>query len=127
MQNKARPKYLNLFTLGAKMSVTAKVSILHRVSGILLVLSLPILLYILQRSLLSADFYSVLYGCFSNPIVKLIYLVLIWAFIYHVCSGVRFLFLDISRGVEVKIAQKTARIVIVLSIILTIIMGWIIW
>jgi succinate dehydrogenase / fumarate reductase cytochrome b subunit len=120
-------KFLNLLVLGPKMSITAKVSILHRISGFLLFLSVPFLLYILNRSLTNADFYSVLYGVCSSVYMKVVYLVLLWAFFHHVCAGVRFLFLDVHRGVEVKTAKVTARLVVAVSLICTILVGVIIW
>ena len=123
MQSKSKPVYLNLFTLGPKMSVTAKVSIFHRLSGILLFISIPFILYLLHKSLTETSFYTAFYGVMSCVVMKLIYLLLIWAFIYHISAGVRFLFLDISRGVEVKKAKLTARIVLIVSTILTIALG----
>jgi succinate dehydrogenase / fumarate reductase cytochrome b subunit len=127
MQRKSRPKFLDLFTLAPKMSVTAKISILHRISGVLLFISIPFILYVLHQSLVSSSFYDSLYGVVSNPIIKLVYLVLIWAFIYHLCSGVRFLFLDKHIGVEIKTAKTTAKIVVVISLFLTIVLGVLIW
>ena len=127
MQRKSRPKFLDLFTLAPKMSVTAKISILHRVSGVLLFISIPFILYVLHQSLVSSSFYDSLYGVISNPIIKFVYLVLIWAFMYHLCSGVRFLFLDKHIGVEIKTAKTTAKIVVVVSLLLTIVLGALIW
>ena len=127
MQAKSRPKYLNLFALAPKMSVTAKVSILHRASGMILFLSIPVILYILHKSLTEVSFYAAFYGVVSNPIMKLIYLLLIWAFIYHASAGIRFLFLDINKGVRVRCAKTTARSVLVISTILTIALGVLIW
>jgi succinate dehydrogenase / fumarate reductase cytochrome b subunit len=127
MQSKSRPKFLDLFILGPKMSITAKISILHRVSGVLLFLATPFFLYVLHKSLVSATFYDSLYGVVSNPIIKLVYLVLVWAFMYHLCSGVRFLFMDIHKGVEITTAKNTAKLVVVISIILTIILGVLVW
>lgn len=127
MQNKSRPKYLNLFTLAAKMSITAKVSILHRLSGVLLFLLIPLMLFLLQQSLTSETLYHTLYGLMTNPIIKVVYLALIWAFLYHTCAGVRFLFLDIDKGVNIQIAKKTARLVIIISSILTVVFGILIW
>lgn len=127
MQSKSRPKFLNLFILGQKMSITAKASILHRASGFLLFLSIPFFLYVLHNSLISPDFYTALYSICSSYIMKLAYLLLIWAFVYHMCAGVRYLFLDIDKGVTVKTAKLTAKVVIVLSLILTGILGVLIW
>ena len=127
MQRKSRPKFLDLFILAPKMSITAKISILHRLSGVLLFLAIPFFLYVLHQSLVSASFYDSLYGLVSNPIIKLVYIVLIWAFMYHLCSGVRFLFLDKHKGIEIKTAKATAKIVVVISLILTIVLGVLIW
>lgn len=127
MQTKSRPKYLDLFTLAPKMSITAKVSILHRITGFLLFLSIPFVLYLLHKSLINPDFYSSLYTVISTPIIKIIYLLFIFMFMFHMCAGVRFLFLDMDKGVDIHKAKLTAKIVIVISIILTGILGAIIW
>ena len=122
-----RPKFLSLFTLAPKMSITAKISILHRLSGVLLFLAIPFALYILERSLTEESFYNAFYSFMTNPLSKVIYILLIWAFVYHLCSGVRFLFLDISRGVEIKTAKNTATIVLIISTLITIALGVMIW
>lgn len=127
MQNKFRPKYLNLWILGPKMPINAKASILHRISGFILFISIPFILYILHKSLVSPSFYAAFYGVMANPMIKLIYLALIWAFMFHMCAGIRFLFLDIDKGTKIKTAQMTARLAIIISIILTIILGILIW
>ena len=127
MQNTNRPKFLNLFTLGLRMSITAKVSILHRISGFLLFLAIPFILFILHRSLISSDFYAMLYGVCSSTVMKVVYIVVIFAFMYHMISGVRFLFLDIDKGVQIKTAKTTSIIVILLSVFVTIILGALIW
>ena len=127
MQSTTRPKFLNLFTIGLKMSITAKISILHRISGFLLFLSIPFILFILNQSLNSPSFYTTLYGICSSIAMKLVYMAIVFAFIYHMVSGVRFLFLDIDKGVQIKTAKITAVIVLLLSIILTAVLGVLIW
>ena len=127
MQTKSRPKYLDLLTIATKMAITAKVSILHRITGFLLFLSVPFILYVLHQSLTNPDFYTSLYGVVSTPIVKIVYLLFLFAFMYHMCAGVRYLFLDIHKGVEFKTAKKTAWATIVVSVVLTAIVGGLIW
>lgn len=123
-----RPKFLNLFILAPKLSVTAKASILHRISGVLLFLLLPFLLYLFHRLLTESDFYSAFYGFISEPIAKLIYIVLLWGFIYHALCGLRFVLMDTThKGIHIKSSKISARIVIILSIILTGILGALIW
>lgn len=127
MQNKSRPKYINLFVLAPKMGVTAKVSIFHRITGFLLFLSIPFVLFLLHKSLTSPNFYQAFYAIMSSVIAKIIYTILIFAFIFHMIAGVRFLFMDIHKGVEIKTAKITARIVMGLSIVITILLGVLIW
>lgn len=127
MQSKSRPKYLNLFALAPKMSITAKISIIHRLTGVLLFLAIPFVLYLFHKSLTEQSFYTAFYGVLSGFVAKMIYLILIFAFVYHMCAGVRFLFMDIHRGVEIKKAKLTAKIVLVVSILITIGLGVLIW
>lgn len=127
MLTKSRPKFLNLFAMIVPMSITAKISILHRISGVLLVLLIPALLYVFHQSLISPSFYQALYGICNCTLTKLFYLVLLAAFIYHLCAGVRFLFLDIHYGVNIKTAKKTSYLVLLVSIILTAVLGVFIW
>ncbi|MCX8515243.1 MAG: succinate dehydrogenase, cytochrome b556 subunit [Pseudomonadota bacterium] len=124
---KQRPKFVNLFVLGPKMGITAKVSILHRLSGVLLVLTTPLFLYLLHQSLTNQHFYSMVYSFSQNISVKIIYILAIWAFIFHLCSGVRFLFLDMHKGIEIKTSRISATLVLLISTILTIIVGVILW
>ena len=126
MQNTKR-KYMNLFVLASKMSITAKVSILHRLTGFLLFLSIPFILYVFHQTLTNKSFYDSFYGIMSLPIIKVIYLIIIFAFVYHMCIGVRFLLIDMHKGVEFKTAKKTAKLAIFISILLTVILGVLIW
>lgn len=120
-------KFLNLFILAPKMSITAKASILHRITGFLLFLSIPYFLYLLNQTLTSNDFYSAFYCNCASILAKLIYILLIFSFVYHMCAGIRYLFLDVDKGVEIKTAKKTAWIVILFSLVITIFLGIMIW
>ncbi|MDD3265839.1 MAG: succinate dehydrogenase, cytochrome b556 subunit [Burkholderiales bacterium] len=127
MDNTKRPVYLNLPKLVSKMSITAKISILHRASGVLMFLAIPFVLHLLHMSLTSPEFYQAAYCLCNSIIMKLIYLVLIWSLMHHMCAGVRFLFLDVEKGLDRATAQKTAKIVLVVSLLLTAGLGVLIW
>lgn len=127
MDKPNRPIYLNLPQLAAKMSVTAKISILHRVSGVLMFLAIPFVLRLFHESLTNPKFYANSYTIATLPLMKIVYIVLIWAVMHHMCAGVRFLFLDIHAGIERVTAQRTAKLVLVISILLTIFLGILIW
>src|SRR5688572_30757480 len=122
---KTRPKYLDLTRI--RMPVTALVSILHRISGLGLFLMLPFLLYLLHSSLASPDSYVRYRGMAENPLVKLILIGLVWAYMHHLLAGIRYLALDVHWGVELQPARNTSRAVLAASLVLTAILGALIW
>jgi succinate dehydrogenase / fumarate reductase cytochrome b subunit len=103
------------------------VSILHRVSGLLLFLATVWLLFMLDRSLASeAGFEAVRRYADLWP-VKLSLLIIVWAYCHHLCAGVRFLFLDLDRGGDLPVARLTSMAVLAVSLALTAWLGWMLW
>jgi succinate dehydrogenase / fumarate reductase cytochrome b subunit len=126
---KSRPKYLNLRALlfEIRLPVPGWVSILHRVSGALLFVALVWLLWMLDRSLSSeAAFERIRHYAGLWP-VKLSLLVLVWAYCHHFCAGIRYLFLDLDKGVDLKSARLSSWIVLAASLLLTAWLGWKLW
>ncbi|ABC34341.1 succinate dehydrogenase, cytochrome b556 subunit [Burkholderia thailandensis] len=122
---KPRPEYRNIgfgdITLKYRMPLAARVSILHRVSGALLFLFLPFLLYLFDQSLTSELSFEVFKAFLSNVIVKLIVLALSWAFLFHFCAGIRHLMMDMNHdAVSKERGKKTSVVVFVVSTLLTI-------
>jgi succinate dehydrogenase / fumarate reductase cytochrome b subunit len=118
---KQRPKFLNLAEI--KLPVPGFASILHRVSGVGLFLMLPLLIWLLQLSLGSAESFETLKSVAGNPLVKLILLGLLWAFLHHFCMGIRILLIDVQIGVEKQAARTSAKAVLAVSLSLTVILG----
>ena len=126
---KARPKYLSLQAIifEIRLPLPGWVSILHRVSGALLFVSLVWLLWMLDRSLSSeASFEKIRHYAGLWP-VKLSLLALVWAYCHHFCAGIRFLFLDIDKGIDKATARMTSGIVLAVSLALTVLLGWKLW
>ena len=120
-----RPKYLNL--LHIRQPVPAIVSILHRVSGAVLFLALPGLLAWWQCSLSSPDTFDASKSFAAMPLVKLMLIGLIWAYLHHMCAGIRHLASDIDLGTELKSARFSSWLVLAVSIVLTLLIGARIW
>ena len=114
---KQRPKHLALNEI--RLPLPGKVSILHRVSGAGLYLMLPVLLALFGASVGSPDSYADFTKVVGNPLVKLILSGLVWAYLHHFCAGIRFLLLDVHVGVDKESAVKSARLVLIVSLILT--------
>ncbi|AIV88508.1 succinate dehydrogenase, cytochrome b556 subunit [Burkholderia pseudomallei] len=122
---KPRLEYRNIgfgdITLKYRMPLAARVSILHRVSGALLFLFLPFLLYLFDQSLTSELSFEVFKAFLSNIIVKLIVLALSWAFLFHFCAGIRHLMMDMNHdAVSKERGKKTSVVVFAVSTLLTI-------
>jgi len=126
---KPRPKYLSLSALlfEIRLPLPGWVSILHRVSGLLLFLAVLWLLFMLDRSLASEAGFESMRRYAGLPLVKLSLLVLIWAYCHHFCAGIRFLFLDIDKGVDRARARFTSVVVLVVSLALTAWLGIELW
>ena len=123
--NKSRPTYLDLTRI--KLPVPGLVSILHRISGFGLFLLLPLLLWLLQSSLASPDSYVRYRAAIAHPVMKLILIGLLWAFMHHLFAGLRLLMLDIHVGTELAVARNSSRAVLVVSILLTLGLGVLVW
>lgn len=122
---KQRPKHLALNQI--RLPLPGIVSILHRVSGAGLFLLLPFLLYLLDRSLGSPETFETFSAVVGNWFVKLILFGLLWAYLHHFCAGIRFLLLDLHKGLELEAARKSSKIVLAVSIALTLIIGVKLW
>ncbi len=118
---KKRPKNLDLKSI--RLPLPGILSIIHRISGAWLFLLLPVLLWMLQSSLSSAETFAVVKDLVGNPLVKIILFGLIYLYMHHFCAGIRYLLLDLHKGVDLESARLSSKIVFVVSIALTLIIG----
>lgn len=120
---KDRPQFRNINVtdiLRYRMPSSAKVSILHRISGAVIFLLLPFILWLLDASLTSEISFERLKSVASHPFAKLVILVLSWAYIHHFCAGIRHLFLDMHFAPGKENAHRTANITLLITIALTV-------
>jgi len=118
---KRRPKNLDLPTI--RLPLPGILSILHRVSGAAMFLLLPFLLWLLQSSLTSPGTFASAREVVGHPLAKIVLLGLIWFYMHHFCAGIRYLLLDLDKGVELEAARRSSQIVFAVSIALTLIIG----
>lgn len=114
-----RPVNLSIPTI--HLPVTATVSILHRVSGVILVGGFAVFLYLLHFSLASPHDFAKVVNIMTSLPCKLVIWALLAALIYHCCAGVRHLLMDIGIGESLKGgvfgAQLTLRVSVVLILV----------
>lgn len=98
-------------------SPVAIASILHRVSGIIIFLLIPVLLWLLQGSLASPEGFAKVQEIFDNIIVRLIVWVFVAGLLYHLIMGIKHLFADLGFNEELQSGRTAATVALVLSAI----------
>lgn len=129
-----RPVYtnVNIFTdvRTYRLPPAGIVSILHRVSGLLMFLLLPFVIWMFDNSLST----EISYGAFTNAfvagigfvpavLVKLVTLALIWGYLHHFIAGVRHLWMDATHSVSKEQGKSSAVLTLALSVLLTVALG----
>ena len=117
MITKPRPKYLNLFAI--RLPIPGIVSILHRISGFLMVVLLGVFILIIDQLITSPDSYSSISFFFDNIYVKLFLIFPIWALSHHLLAGIRFLLLDFHVFIDLKSTRIFSALILFSSVLVT--------
>ena len=120
-----RPKFLNLLQI--RLPVTGVNSIAHRVSGALLFLAIPGLVYLFNLSLKDQESFEQLIQISQSACFRIIMTVLAWAIGHHVLAGIRFLLTDIDVGTSLGIAKRIAWVVNISGVIIFVLIAYWIW
>ena len=130
---KARPQYRNIHVseiVSYRLPPAGIVSILHRVSGVVMFLLLPFVVWMMDNTLSS----EISFGAFTNVFVagaagipgwffKLVALGLTWAYLHHFIAGVRHLWMDATHSVSKAQGHSSAVATLALSLLLTVLLG----
>ena len=132
---KKRPEFRNINALQDlptyRLPAAGWVSILHRISGLLMFLLLPFILWMFDKSLSSEISFETFKAAFNVGIgfvpgwlIKLVTLAIIWASLHHLIAGLRHLWMDVSHSaVSKEFGKSSAVTVLVISIALTVVLG----
>jgi succinate dehydrogenase / fumarate reductase cytochrome b subunit len=123
--NKQRPVNLDLSTI--KMHPAANASILHRVSGVMMVFAIGILLLTLSTSLSSAEGFAQIQGYLDGFFFKFIIFGCLSALTYHLLAGVRHLLMDLGHFEELASGNISAKVIIVTWLVLSAVIGVWLW
>lgn len=119
---RSAPIYLNLFRI--RFPVGAVTSIAHRISGVLLFLCFPLLVYLLELSLQGPDGFVTAVAWLQSFWVRLASVAVGWSVIHHLFSGIRFLVIDSGIGVRLESARFTAWVVNIAALLMTFTYSW---
>ncbi len=124
LKNKPRPGPMSLLDATSyRLPLAAKVSILHRASGMLMCLLLPFVLFLLDKSLATQEQFASFHAVFAHPVAKVLIVALVWAYLHHFCAGVRHLIMDFHIGLDKESGKKSASLVFAISLSLTALIG----
>jgi succinate dehydrogenase / fumarate reductase cytochrome b subunit len=131
---KKRPEFRNINALtdlpSYRLPAAGIVSILHRISGLIMFLLLPLIVWMFDTSVSSeisfAKFsaaFNVGLGFVPAVLVKVVVLGLIWAYLHHLIAGVRHVYMDVCHAVTKEFGKSSAIVTLVLSLGLTAALG----
>ena len=130
---KSRPVYRNIHVTDLRhyrLPPAGIVSILHRVSGAMMFLLMPFIIWMFDTSLTSEISYSQFTAVFVGGagfvpgwFFKLAALALIWAYLHHFIAGVRHLWMDASHAVTKEFGHSSALFTLIVSVLLTLVLG----
>jgi succinate dehydrogenase / fumarate reductase cytochrome b subunit len=128
-----RPVYRNIHVadiVSYRLPPAGVVSILHRISGALMFLLLPFVVWLFDVSVtseISFERFSSAFVAGLGPLpgwfVKLVVLGLIWAYLHHFIAGVRHLWMDATHSVSKELGRSSALATLALSLLLTLVLG----
>jgi len=129
-----RPEFRNINAFSDlttyRMTPAAWVSILHRASGGLMFLLLPLIVWLFDVSVSSEISFAGFTSAFSAGVgfvpgwlFKLVVLAIIWAYLHHLIAGVRHVYMDATHKVTKEFGRSTALATLALSIGLTAVLG----
>ena len=130
---KERPVFRNIHVsqiVAYRLPPAGIVSILHRVSGVVMFLLMPFIIWMFDASVTSEISYSQFRAAFAAGVgflpgwfLKLVVLGLIWAYLHHFIAGVRHLWMDINHAVSKEFGRSSAIVTLSLSLGLTVVLG----
>ena len=132
--SRQRPQFRNINAFKDlttyRLPAAGWVSILHRISGALMFVLLPLIVWLFDTSVSSEISYERFSSAFSAGIgfvpgwlFKLVVLAIIWAYLHHLIAGLRHLYMDMTHSVTKEFGKSSAIVTLALSIGLTLILG----
>jgi succinate dehydrogenase / fumarate reductase cytochrome b subunit len=129
-----RPEFRNINALTDlrtyRLPPAGVVSILHRISGLLMFILMPLIIWMFDTSVSSeisfakfSSAFSIGLGFIPGWFMKLVALALIWAYLHHFIAGVRHLYMDATHSVTKEFGHSSALLTLGLSVALTLILG----
>lgn len=105
----------------------AIVSILHRITGVILFLFLPLLLYVLHQTLMNQQSFEHMQLLLTHPLIKFTTWVFLSAIAFHLIAGIRHLLMDLGLFESLRAGKTTATLVFIFFLIAAVLLGVWLW
>lgn len=115
MPSQARPVFLDLTKI--RLPINALVSILHRVTGVLMILSIPVVLWLFGLSVAGPEQFTQVAGMLRHPLGSLLLLAWLWLLMHHFFVGIRFLLVEVGVGETREGGRQTAWSALVAGVV----------
>ena len=122
---KERPVYRNIHVsqiVAYRLPPAGIVSILHRITGVLLSLCFFVLVYWLAAAASGPERYAAALATLGSPLARLLLIGGLFSFSYHFLNGIRHLFWDAGYGFELPIARKTGWAAAIGAVMVTVVL-----
>ena len=131
---KKRPEFRNINALTDlptyRLPAAGIVSILHRISGAIMFLLLPFIIWMFDTSVSSEISFAKFSAAFNIGLgfvpgwfIKLVALAIIWSYLHHIIAGIRHLYMDLCHAVTKEFGKSSALVTLALSLGLTAVLG----
>lgn len=123
--NDKRPVNLDIGSID--LPITAHASIIHRITGVILVAGVALLLWLLDASLASEESFNAIASASGSFFCKLALWGVLSVLIYHSVAGVKHLIMDLGIGETLEGGVLGAKLVFLVSAVLIVLVGAFIW
>jgi succinate dehydrogenase / fumarate reductase cytochrome b subunit len=123
--NHKRPVNLDLSTF--RFPLSALTSITHRITGVILFAGIAVLLWLLDLSLSGSEGFAEASDLVGSPVAKFVVWAILSALAYHCVAGVKHLLMDLGIGESREGGPIAAKLVVVVSVVLIVLMGVWVW
>ncbi len=110
-----RPVFLDLWRI--KLPATGYVSIFHRISGVLMVASIPVAAFLFDQAVSGPEGFAYAVAFFDHWLVRLALVALAWSLLHHLFAGIRYLLLDLHLGLDRESSRRSANVTIVSAVV----------
>lgn len=117
----SRPVNLDLRTV--RMPFTAVLSILHRITGVIIFFGTPVLLWLLQQSLSSPQQFQQVTELLAGGFIRFAFFALMWAYAYHIMAGIKHLVMDTGNAETLEGARIASALMIIGNLLVLLFLG----